>query len=203
MLGKQWQHKIVGLGDSTTAGTPGFRSPLEAPPIGEGNPESQYAYWIMRVHPEWQVLNRGINGQRSDQILGRFGRDVTREKPEAVIILAGVNDIFQGRSSQSVLQNLQSMYRVAVREKIVTVACTILPYNSSEHGEILAMREINSWLRERSREGALTLCDTSSAVSDPSIPYRLASTPDGLHPDVAGYRKMGEELVNVLERVLN
>ena len=54
--------RIVGLGDSTTAGTPAFLSPLESPPNGRGNPESQYAYWMNQLHPEWTVLNRGING---------------------------------------------------------------------------------------------------------------------------------------------
>ena len=34
---------IVALGDSTTAGTPAFKSPIEAPPNGSGNVESQYA----------------------------------------------------------------------------------------------------------------------------------------------------------------
>ena len=39
---------IVALGDSTTAGTPGFRSPVEAPPDGAGDVESQFAYWLMQ-----------------------------------------------------------------------------------------------------------------------------------------------------------
>jgi lysophospholipase L1-like esterase len=57
---------IVALGDSTTAGTPGFRSPIEAPPDGSGNVESQYAYWLTQAHPEWEILNRGVNGERTD-----------------------------------------------------------------------------------------------------------------------------------------
>ena len=44
---------IVALGDSTTAGTPGYKSPVEAPPNGSGNVESQYAYWLMRARPDW------------------------------------------------------------------------------------------------------------------------------------------------------
>ncbi len=40
---------IVGLGDSTTAGTPGFRSPLESPPDGAGDETSQYAYWMRKA----------------------------------------------------------------------------------------------------------------------------------------------------------
>jgi len=66
---------IAAIGDSTTAGTPGFKSPLEAPPDGAGNVESQYAYWLMMRRPDWRVLNRGVNGERSDQIRLRFARD--------------------------------------------------------------------------------------------------------------------------------
>ena len=40
--------RIIALGDSTTAGTPGFLSPLEAPPNGRGDVTSQYAYWLMK-----------------------------------------------------------------------------------------------------------------------------------------------------------
>ena len=68
--------RIVAMGDSTTAGTPAFQSPVEAPPAGRGDETSQYAYWLMQAHPEWEVLNRGVNGERSDQIRARFERDV-------------------------------------------------------------------------------------------------------------------------------
>src|SRR6266481_2685955 len=105
---------IVALGDSTTAGTPGFRSPVEAPPDGAGNVESQYAYWLMKTHPEWRVLNRGVNGERSDQIRARFARDVmAAPAPRAVVIIAGVNDIYQGRAADAVERGLEAMYDAA------------------------------------------------------------------------------------------
>src|SRR5689334_15161720 len=64
------KHKvlIIAIGDSTTAGTPFFLSPLEAPPDGNGDPEGQYAYWMMRRRPQWNVLNHGIRGETSSQI---------------------------------------------------------------------------------------------------------------------------------------
>ena len=80
---------IVALGDSTTAGTPAFKSPIEAPPDGAGNVESQYAYWLMKAHPDWQVLNRGVDGERSDQIRARFNRDAAQATPDVVVIIAG------------------------------------------------------------------------------------------------------------------
>jgi len=74
---------IVALGDSTTAGTPGFRSPIEAPPNGSGNVESQYAHWLTSTHPEWLVLNRGVNGERSDEVRPSLSiADVLSNAPE-------------------------------------------------------------------------------------------------------------------------
>src|SRR5262249_42592655 len=90
---------ILSLGDSTTAGTPGFVSPLEAPPDGSGDETSQFAHWLMKAQPGWCVLNRGVNGERSDEIRARFDRDVLGAQPQALIVIAGVNDIYQGRSA--------------------------------------------------------------------------------------------------------
>jgi lysophospholipase L1-like esterase len=188
------------MGDSTTAGTPGFLSPVEAPPEGRGDPQSQYCYWMMKAHPEWSVLNKGVNGERSDQILSRFERDVVAEKPVVVIVLAGVNDIYQGRGVESVKRNLEAMYVMAERNGIVPVAATVLPYNSAGRRERSAIREVNAWATTASRAPGRLFCDTNLAVRDKASPDLLTSSPDGLHPDVEGYRRMGEALTASLER---
>ena len=123
--------RIVALGDSTTAGTPGFWSPLEAPPAGRGDETSQYSWWLMQAHPEWNVMNRGVNGERSDQIRARFARDVLDVKPALVIIIAGVNDIYQGRSAGDVIEELQAMYEAASHAGIRVVAGSIVPFNTA------------------------------------------------------------------------
>jgi len=194
--------KIVALGDSTTAGTPGFRSPIEAPPAGRGNPESQYEYWMMKLHPQWMVLNRGVNGERSDQILARFERDVTKELPEVVVILAGVNDIFQGRKPDSVERNLLTMYRRAKELRIVPVAATVLPYNIAGRREAGSIGTVNLWVEATAKEEGIPFCDTNLAVRRNDNPNLLASSPDGLHPDVDGYRKMGEALATVIQALV-
>lgn len=190
---------IVGLGDSTTAGTPGFYSPIEAPPEGAGDPESQYCYWMMQAHPEWTVLNRGINGQRSDEILSRFGKDVVAEKPAVVIILAGVNDIYQGRTTESVVRNLEAMYALAQRSGVAPLAATVLPYNTAGRDKASSIRELNHWIETTSRARGMLFCDTNRAVRDKEDPDFLDSSRDGLHPDVGGYKKMGMALSTALE----
>ena len=70
----------------------------------------------MQMHPDWRVLNRGVNGERSDQIRARFARDVIDAAPDAVVILAGVNDIYQGRTAAAVERELEAMYRRRARQ---------------------------------------------------------------------------------------
>jgi lysophospholipase L1-like esterase len=191
--------KIVGLGDSTTAGTPGFLSPLEAPPDGRGNVRSQYAYWVMEAHPDWTVLNRGINGQRSDQILERFERDVAREAPRFAVILAGVNDIYQGLPLDFITRNLAKMYDMALGCGAVPIGCTVLPYNTMSRGQAEERNQLNRWVEAESRRRGILFCDTAKAVANPTNPDRLAGSPDGLHPDPEGYRKMAQAVSQTIE----
>jgi lysophospholipase L1-like esterase len=195
--------KIVALGDSTTAGTPGWLSPLEAPPAGSGDEESQYAYWLMRAHPEWEVLNRGVNGERSDEIARRFDRDVVTAAARIVVIIAGVNDVYQGRSVDAVTRNLRLMYDRARDAGVMVLAGTIVPYDTATPEQNRKMREINAWIEgEAERDPNVTFVDTRRAVASPHDPDRLASSPDSLHPSVDGYRHMAEAIRSSLERIL-
>ena len=190
---------IVALGDSTTAGTPAFKSPLESPPAGSGDETSQYAFWLMKAHPEWVVLNRGINGQRSDEIRARFERDAVQNRPAAIVIIAGVNDIYQGRSVEQVTSELQAMYARAAEAGIPVVAGSIIPFNTATPEQNQRMREVNDWIR---RQPKVTFSDTRAAVAASGNPDGLFESPDGLHPSAAGYRRMAEAIIPALLRVL-
>lgn len=193
--------RIVALGDSTTAGTPAFLSPLEAPPEGRGDARSQFAYWLMQARPDWRVLNRGVNGERSDQIAARFDRDVLAERPDAVVIIAGVNDVYQGRPAAQVTPVLQGLYERASRAAIPVVAGSIVPYNTATAAANAAMREINRWIQdEAARRPNLRFVDTRAATASATDPDKLAGSPDGLHPDLDGYRRMAEALEPALAR---
>jgi lysophospholipase L1-like esterase len=183
---------IVALGDSTTAGTPAFRSPIEAPPNGAGNVESQYAYWLMQAHRDWQVLNRGVNGERTDQIRARFPRDAAQLEPAAVVIIAGVNDVYQGRSAESAERELEAMYDAARAAKIAVVAGSIIPFNVATPDQNARMHAINDWIRNyvAGHSAHAVFCDTRAAVAAPGQLDRLMSSPDGLHPSPTGYKRM-------------
>lgn len=195
--------RIVAMGDSTTAGTPAFKSPRELPPKGSGDESSQYAYWLMRTHPDWDVINQGINAQRSDQIAARFDADVIARKPSVVVIIAGVNDVYQGRPAQHVKDQLAAMYARALAAGIRVVAGTIVPYNTATADQNARMKDVNDWIRTQQRgDAGVIVVDTRAAVAAADDPDRLASSPDQLHPDAAGYRKMAEAIAPAIEQAL-
>ncbi len=195
--------RIVAMGDSTTAGTPGWKSRIEAPPAGSGDETSQYAYWLMRAEPAWEVINQGVNGERSDQILARFERDVIAEKPAAVVIIAGVNDVYQGRPVEHVVEGLRTMYDRGRRMNIPVVAGTIVPYNTATPEQNARMHEINAWIRDTAgKDPAIAFVDTRAAAAAPGNIDRLFESPDELHPSAAGYRRMADAILPVLRSVL-
>ena len=199
----QTKIRIVAMGDSTTAGTPAFKSPREAPPSGRGDETSQYAYWLMKAHPDWDVINQGVNAERSDVIAARFETDVIAKKPAVVVIIAGVNDVYQGRPAQHVKAQLAAMYKRAHAAGIRIVAGTIIPYNTASADQNARMKDINDWIRSQARaDPGVIVVDTRAAVAALDNPDKLASSPDGLHPDAAGYRKMADAIGPAIEQAL-
>jgi lysophospholipase L1-like esterase len=190
------------MASSTTAGTPGFRSPIEAPPDGSGDVQSQYAYWLMRARPEWDVRNRGVNGERSDEIARRFDRDVLAAAPAVVIVIGGVNDIYQGRTADEVQRQLATIYARAAAAGIKVAAGTIIPFNTATPEQNRRMHEVNAWILLRPEQDRnLAVVDTRAAVASPADPDRLISSPDDLHPSIDGYRRMAEAIRPAIERL--
>jgi len=191
---------ILAMGDSTTAGTPGFLSPVEFSPHGSGDEKSQYVYWIHQKHPSWTVWNRGVRGQRTDQILWRMKRDIESHSADIVVLLGGVNDLYQGYPVDFVKKNLQAMYEAAVQKKMKALACTILPFDGSGPDVDKKIKQVNDWIHSYAKEHRLLFCDTHSLLEDPKKPGHLSGSPDRVHPDVAGYRKMGEAIAETIEK---
>ncbi len=185
--------RIVALGDSTTAGTPGFLSPLEAPPGGKGDVTSQYAHWLMKSEPNWDVINCGVNGERSDQIAARVVRDVIGASPAAVVIIAGVNDVYQGRTVEHVLAQLRTMYdrAAACRDPRRRRHNRSLQHGRHQPRTSACARSTPGSASRRAVEPAIAFVDTRAAVARPGNADRLAESPDGLHPSPRGYRADG------------
>lgn len=67
---------------------------------------------------EVTLTNAGIAGQRTDEMLARFQTDVVDHHPDICIILAGQNDILQGRLIQDTIRNIRTMVSLCKKNKI-------------------------------------------------------------------------------------
>ena len=185
---------IVALGDSTTAGTPYFRSPVEAPPDGRGDPKGSWTYWLERAEPSWKVLNRGVNGERTDELEARLERDALSPKPRYVVVLGGVNDVYQGAEAAAPRRALASIYRRIHAAGAVPVAATVLPFDRATPEQALAVRRLNKWIAAEAGRRGIPLADTNAAAGRPREPDRLRGSPEGLHPDIPTARLVADEI---------
>jgi lysophospholipase L1-like esterase len=192
---------IVALGDSTTAGAPFYLSPVEAPPNGEGDAQAPYPAQLQKRHRNWIIRNAGINGQRTDQFLTRFDRDVRQVHPRVVIILGGVNDIYQGRPLDAIEADLRELYLQALAHHIIPIAASALPFNAATPDQSQAIRRLNNWIQSYARDHQIAFCDTHAAVAAPGHPDQLRGSPDGLHPDRDGYAAMGQAVDRTLDQL--
>ena len=80
-------HRIVTLGDSITQG--GGR------PGGYVWQIQQYLN-VLYPHQKIEVINAGISGHKSNDMLARFQRDVVDKKPDLITISVGINDVWHG-----------------------------------------------------------------------------------------------------------
>ena len=147
--------------------------------------------------PGRPYVGRGISGQTTAQMLLRFRQDVIGLRPQAVVILAGTNDIAGNTGSatlEEIRDNIASMADLARANGIRVVLCSVLPVYDypwkrglEPAGKIMTL---NSWLREYARTRDAVYVDFHSAMKDERDGLRSEYTYDGVHATEAGYRTM-------------
>jgi lysophospholipase L1-like esterase len=145
-----------------------------------------------------QLLNRGIAGQTTDQMLIRFRQDVISLTPRVVVILAGLNDIagLHGSSTEEmIVDNLMSMTELARAHGIRVVLASLTPvcncYGKSPARERWRERiaETNELIEKYcARSGAVYLDYFSAMAHEGDLKKEF--TADGVLPNEAGYGVM-------------
>ena len=175
---------VACLGDSITEGSPYWDSRRRA-----GNPEGQWEHWAQLGHPELVFVNHGIYGQRTDEIAERFEEAVAGA--EVLIVQGGINDIAQGRPVVPAAANLASIVERGLARGLRVAVCDVLPWNNGKPAQAEAIRQLN----ELVHAFPVPLLPFHDTLQDPAEPGRMKSEwtdPDGDHPSVAGYRRLGE-----------
>lgn len=157
------------------------------------------------------VLNLGIGGNcvlsggLGPTAKSRFDRDILSQSGvKWIIVFIGVNDIGKVNNAESALStanNLISAYKEMIAKahakNIKIYGATITPFKGNQYYNQYSescRNIVNQWIRTK---GNFDACiDFDKVMRDPNDTLRIISSfqNDGLHPDAAGYKKMGESI---------
>ncbi|WP_162527233.1 GDSL-type esterase/lipase family protein [Sphingomonas solaris] len=143
------------------------------------------------------MLDRGISGQTSSQILLRFYPDVVALKPAVVHIMAGTNDILQNAGAirdDDVVNNFGAMLDVAQANRIRVVIASIPPISvrswQPDLKPAVRVKRLNDRLRTLATQRGAVFVDYFAPLHDADDGLRADLGNDGVHPNRAGYAAM-------------
>jgi lysophospholipase L1-like esterase len=143
------------------------------------------------------IVDRGISGQMTPQMLVRFRQDVLELNPRAVQIMAGTNDIAgnTGAATMATVQgHIESMAELARAHGIRVIIASIPPASafpwSPGQKPAPQIQAMNAWLKAYAGRNHFVYADYYSAMADASGGMKPGLASDGVHPTVEGYRVM-------------
>lgn len=98
---------VVCIGDSLT--------------FGYGLHKSNCFVSLLEKNYNFNIINKGVNGDTSTGILSRFDRDVLKSKAKVCIIMCGTNDLLCGRNVDSVIDNINIMINDCIHNNIIPI----------------------------------------------------------------------------------
>lgn len=155
-------------------------------------------------------IGRGISGQTTPQMLGRFRQDVIDLHPAVVQIMAGTNDIAGNTGPMTAEQtqdNIRSMVELAHAHGIRVILASIPPADQFPWKPGLdaahKIEAMNAWLKAYATRSGCIYADYWSALRQAGgLGMRDGLSSDHVHPTVAGYAVMQPIAATAIKRAL-
>lgn len=138
----------------------------------------------------WGIVNKGVNGQNLAGGITSLASIIDYNDGQYIVVMLGTNDIIQGRSSASIIADLQTVYTTAHNAAMKVVALTCLPFKANASwtsGRQTILDAVNSWILN-------TATNTDYKIDTYTLIEGVADTinasydcGDGLHLNVTGY----------------
>lgn len=168
--------------------------PYHAEVVFLGNSITNFAEWP-EFFPDVQVINRGINGNNTDDVLARLS-DVIAIHPKKLFLTLGINDIFNGWPQSKTVGNMTTII-----DRILTEAPTtklyvhsVLPLDGvkaqSNADKVQKVVDLNNEIKAICVKKGVTYIDLFPvlAVSKTNNNMKPEYNNDGVHLLPAGYK---------------
>lgn len=158
----------------------------------------------------FDLINAGVSGDTTTQMLARFATDVMGKDADGVIFYGGTNDLPGTIALATTLANIGSMVAQTLAIGRIWIHCTIAPTLVNDDVTVagtarrLNQGYVNDWARRMARaHQGFYLVDTESVMTDQAtgICRTTFVQGDGIHPSYVGGMQMGRPLATVLSNL--
>ena len=208
---------VVAIGDSITQADTHWTV--------QGHRNTVQGGWVTRLENllekdfpgEYEVINKGINGDTAQGVLRRLDRDVILLEPDIVIVAIGTNDIFTRLSAdpnstpetyQATIAKIFNKLQLKLPDTPVFamgMTTSLRKYANIRFGNFLPQQDVvqtvfddyNNTLRRLINEYKFSYVDLPSQWPE-EVEESWKFCADGIHPNDAGYDLMTEILYEAL-----
>lgn len=190
-------NKFIFIGDSLTFGygVPKNKSWIET-----------FKSYCLTSNKNISVINKGINGNTTTDMLNRFTEDVTILNPKSIFIMGGTNDLLSNRALNLILDNIELMLKEALTQT-ENVFIGIPPRIIKEDAYRLFMPSPTYDYCEASlpklREGLINICKNYNVKYIDFYNMSLGIDPkeifvDGIHFNEEGNKLLFSKFIKIL-----
>jgi lysophospholipase L1-like esterase len=159
------------------------------------------------------LINRGIPGQNTTQMLMRFEDDVVALKPVAVVILGGTNDLraYVGDPAAAgpgmvdrIARNVTAMVDISQGRGVKVIVCAVPPVGADRERiarDSATIVKVNAWLKAFALSRGLPFVDFHGVLADSAQDMPASLSTDGIHPNADGYHLMWPRLAEAFEQL--
>jgi lysophospholipase L1-like esterase len=168
-----------------------------------------WAYFHPDFFSKHNYCGRGIGGQTSAQMLLRFTADVINLHPQAVVIMAGTNDVAHNTywvEPNKVVENVVAMCNLAKANGIVPIISSIPPcasfvWNPDIKNAAQTIVDINKDLKAYADANGIVYVNYHAALADEQNAFPKALSDDGCHPNPDTYFIMERLVLEAIGKV--
>lgn len=170
---------------------------------------------LSRKDNDYQIINRGVSGDRIVSLYERLKPDVWVQKPDVLSILIGINDIWHDIDGMNMgvdIDRYEKVYRMIIEEtkqklpdvKIILMEPFVLNgYATKEQfGEFLAIKKYAKRVKKLADEYGLSFLPLQQKMEEAAEEVGVENVlADGVHPNVVGAKIISDEWLKLFDKI--
>ena len=166
-------------------------------------------YKLDKFFHEPYIINKGVGGDKTEDLLERIEKDVYQYNPSDVIILVGINDILHDINDDDILLNIETIVndiklnRPAANifvESIYPINEKLINENKEHKVYNKNIKSINKEIKQMCLQNGVTYINVFDSRTDEEGNLKKLYTKEGLHLTNLGYLRVTSVLQEYIKK---